>query len=246
LDNTNLLVREKQGGGDFFSMIPGGLEPAAFVRWMEAEGATEANRLLSETLKVNVRWLPCGLVGPGGEWFKKAIRQIDDFKGLKFRTVGISIDVGTAIGFAVNALPGGEIVPAMDRGLIDASDWSSPESANVLGFPDVSKILYYPGWTRPVHLLELIINGTSWSKIGRSGQAGVENACRRNLQRSLDRIPELERKGLGDLRKQAVDVQPYPPAVLQKVREASQKVLDKLAKEDPGFARVLGSYQKYR
>jgi TRAP-type mannitol/chloroaromatic compound transport system substrate-binding protein/uncharacterized caspase-like protein len=230
----------------FSGMIPGGLEPAAFVRWMEAEGSAEANRLLSESLKMNVRSLPCGLIGPGGEWFKKAVWQIDDFKGLKFRTVGLPMEVATAIGTATNALPGGEIVAAMDRGLLDASDWSSPESAIVLGFPDVSKTLHYPGWTRPVHLLELIINETAWGKLGRNGQAGLEAACRRNLHRSLDRIPELERKGLDDLRKSAVNVQPYPPAVLQKIKEASQKVLDRFAKEDAGFARVLASYEKYR
>ncbi len=75
-------------------------------------------------------------------WFKKPITKADDFKGLKFRTVGLSIDVFTGMGAAVNALPGGEIVPAMDRGLLDAAEFNNASSDRILGFPDVSKGLH--------------------------------------------------------------------------------------------------------
>src|SRR5262244_2595192 len=73
-------------------------------------------------------------------WFKKPIQNVDDFKGLKFRTVGISIDLFTAMGAAVNALPGGEIVAAIDRGLLDAAEFNNASSDRALGFADVSKI----------------------------------------------------------------------------------------------------------
>jgi TRAP-type mannitol/chloroaromatic compound transport system substrate-binding protein len=72
-------------------------------------------------------------------WFKKPVTKADDMKGLKFRTVGISIDLFTGMGAAVNALPGGEIVPAMDRGLLDAAEFINASSDRILGFPDVSK-----------------------------------------------------------------------------------------------------------
>src|SRR5215471_15944184 len=73
-------------------------------------------------------------------WFKKPMQSVDDFKGLKFRTVGISIDLFTAMGAAVNALPGGEIVAAIDRGLLDAAEFNNASSDRALGFADVSKI----------------------------------------------------------------------------------------------------------
>ncbi len=73
-------------------------------------------------------------------WFKKPITKPDDFKGLKFRTVGISIDLFTGMGAAVNALPGGEIVPALDRGLLDGAEFNNASSDRLLGFPDVSKV----------------------------------------------------------------------------------------------------------
>ena len=75
-------------------------------------------------------------------WYKKPITKVDDFKGLKFRTVGISIDVFTGMGAAVNALPGGEIVAAMDRGLLDAAEFNNATSDRILGFADVSKVLH--------------------------------------------------------------------------------------------------------
>ncbi|HEX5674639.1 MAG TPA: twin-arginine translocation signal domain-containing protein, partial [Azonexus sp.] len=73
-------------------------------------------------------------------WFKKPITKAEDFKGLKFRTNGLAIDMFTAMGAAVNALPGGEIVPAMDRGLLDGAEFNNASSDRLLGFPDVSKV----------------------------------------------------------------------------------------------------------
>jgi len=225
---------------------PMGLEPAAFVRWLEADGEAQANRLMSEKATKKVRSLACGLMGPGGEWFKKPIRQVDDFRGLKFRTVGFPIEVGKELGFAVNVLPGGEIVSALDRGILDGSDWSSPGSGISLGLPDVTKYLHYPGWARPVHLLELIVGEQAWSKLGPGGQAGVEAVCRRNVHKGLARIPELERQALDELKRRGVTVQPYPPAVLNSSKQAARRALDNAAKQDPDFARVLASYDRFR
>jgi TRAP-type mannitol/chloroaromatic compound transport system substrate-binding protein len=226
--------------------VPGGLEAPAFVRWIEAEGAAESNRLIVEAAKKKAHAVPCGLVGRSGEWFKKPIQRIDDFKGLKFRTLGLSVEIAKEIGAVATVLPGGEIVPAMDRGVIDASDWTNLESAALLGLPDVSKLVHFPGWTRPVHLLELLINQKVWDDLGRSGQQGVEGICRRNLRRSLEKLPDAEKKGLDDVRSRGVTVQPYPSAVLKSVETASRKVLNDMAQQDPVFARVLASYDKYR
>src|SRR3546814_3014059 len=73
-------------------------------------------------------------------WFKKPVTKTADLKGLKFRTNGLAIDLFTAMGAAVNALPGGEIVPALDRGLLDGAEFNNATSDRLLGFPDVSKV----------------------------------------------------------------------------------------------------------
>src|SRR5262245_10227094 len=179
--------------------VPGGLNAAAFIRWMEAEGARELNRLIAEVTNNKARSLPCAVIGPGGDWFKKTIVKTDDFRGLKFRAVGLSIEVGKEIGAAVTVLSVGEIVPAMNTGLLDGSDWPSPESATKLGLPVPSKILHYPSWGRTTQLFELLINEGVWDRLGRDAQQGFEVACRHNLQRSLARISELERQAMAEL-----------------------------------------------
>src|SRR5438046_9020116 len=88
-------------------------------------------------------------------WFKKPITKPDDFKGLKYRTVGISIDLFTGMGAAVNALPGGEIVPAIDRGLLDAAEFNNASSDRLLGFPDVSKVCMLQSYHQNAEQLEI-------------------------------------------------------------------------------------------
>jgi TRAP-type mannitol/chloroaromatic compound transport system substrate-binding protein/uncharacterized caspase-like protein len=233
--------------GIFAGTVPLGLEPAQFVRWMEAEGANELNRLIREVAKQKVRSLPCAVLGPGSDWYKTPIRHVDDLKGLKFRMVGLPMDAGTKLGMTVAALPGGEIVPALERGLINGSDWLPSVSAIVLGLPDVAKHAYSPSWSRPAHLLELMVSEATWNKLNAQAQEGVEAACWQNVRRTLERIPEIERRGAQELStKWRTVVQPYPPAVLEGMRSATQQVLNDMARQDPNFARVLASYNKYR
>jgi TRAP-type mannitol/chloroaromatic compound transport system substrate-binding protein len=134
----------------------------------------------------------------------------------------------------------------MAKGTIDGSDWSTPQSAVVLGLPEVAKVLHYPGWARPVHLFELIVNEATWGRLGADAQRGFEQACRNNMERTLAAIPVLERQGLADLRNRGITVLPYPAAVQAGIRQAGQKVLEAIAKDNPTFARVLASYNKYR
>jgi TRAP-type mannitol/chloroaromatic compound transport system substrate-binding protein len=95
-------------------------------------------------------------------WFKNPVTKADDLKGVKFRTVGISIDVFTGLGAAVNALPGGEIVSAMDRGLLDAAEFNNATSDRVLGFPDVSKICMLQSYHQNAEQFEIMFNKTKY------------------------------------------------------------------------------------
>src|SRR5437899_4954030 len=111
------------------------------LAWHRWGGGKELLQKLYASLGLNVVSFPYAPhpTQPLG-WFKKPITKVDDFKGMKYRTVGISIDMFTAMGAAVNALPGGEIVSAMDRGLLEAAEFNNATSDRVLGFADVSKI----------------------------------------------------------------------------------------------------------
>ena len=109
-------------------------------------------------------------------WFKKPITKVDDFKGLKFRTVGISIDVFTGLGAAVNALPGGEIVPAMDRGLLDAAEFNNATSDRLLGFPDVSKVCMLQSYHQNAEQFEIMFNKTKYDALPAKMKAIIANA----------------------------------------------------------------------
>jgi TRAP-type mannitol/chloroaromatic compound transport system substrate-binding protein len=119
-----------------------GMDANMLLAWHKYGGGKELLAEIFTSIGANVVSFPYGPMPtqPLG-WYKKPITKVDDFKGLKFRTVGISIDVFTGMGAAVNALPGGEIVAAMDRGLLDAAEFNNATSDRILGFADVSKVL---------------------------------------------------------------------------------------------------------
>ena len=89
---------------------------------------------------------------------QEPVSKVEDINGLKFRTVGISIDVFTGLGAAVNALPGGEIVSALDRGLLDAAEFNNASSDRVLGFPDVSKVCMLQSYHQNAEQFEILFN----------------------------------------------------------------------------------------
>ena len=99
------------------------------------------------------------------------MQSVDDFKGLKYRTVGISIDLFTAMGAAVNALPGGEIVAAIDRGLLDAAEFNNASSDRALGFADVSKICMLQSYHQNSEQLEISFNKTKFDALPPKMQA---------------------------------------------------------------------------
>jgi TRAP-type mannitol/chloroaromatic compound transport system substrate-binding protein len=110
-------------------------------------------------------------------WFKKPITKNEDFKGLKFRTVGISIDVFTGLGAAVNALPGGEIVPAMDRGLLDAAEFNNATSDRILGFADVSKVCMLQSYHQNAEQFEIMFNKQKFDALPAAMKSILENAA---------------------------------------------------------------------
>ena len=124
-------------------------------------------------------------------WFKKPVTKLEDFKGLKYRTVGISIDLFTKMGAAVNALPGGEIVPAMDRGLLEAAEFNNASSDRALGFPDVSKVCMLQSFHQNAEQFEILFNKTKYDSLPAGMKAiienGVEAASQDVVWKSIDR-----------------------------------------------------------
>jgi TRAP-type mannitol/chloroaromatic compound transport system substrate-binding protein len=154
-----------------------GMDANTLLAWHKYGGGRELLNKLYSSIGANVVSYPYGPMPtqPLG-WFKKPITKTEDFKGLKFRTVGISIDVFTGLGAAVNALPGGEIVPAMDRGLLDAAEFNNASSDRLLGFADVSKVCMLQSYHQNAEQFEITFNKTKFDALPAKVKAIIDNA----------------------------------------------------------------------
>jgi len=217
------------------------------LSWHKYGGGKELLQKIYQSIGANVVSFPYGPMWtqPLG-WFKKPITKPDDFKGIKYRTVGISIDLFQGMGAAVNALPGGEIVPAMDRGLLDAAEFNNATSDRLLGFPDVSKVYMLQSYHQSGEQFEITFNKTKFDALPGKMKAIIENAVEAASQdlswKSIDRYSqdhiELQVKD-------KVKMYKTPDSVLQKQLEIFDQVLAKRAADNPLFKEVAASQKKY-
>src|SRR5213595_3312227 len=154
-----------------------GMDANMLLSWHRYGGGKELLQKLYASIGANVVSFPYGpmFTQPLG-WFKKPITKAADLKGLKYRTVGISIDMFTNMGAAVNALPGGEIVPAIDRGLLDAAEFNNASSDRLLGFPDVSKVCMLQSYHQNAEQFEITFNKTKYDALPEKIKAIIANA----------------------------------------------------------------------
>src|SRR5713226_3591696 len=234
----------KQNALALWGSGPGyGMDANMLLSWHKYGGGKQLLTKLYASIGANVVSFPYGpmFTQPLG-WFKKQITKVDDFKGLKYRTVGISIDLFTGMGAAVNALPGAEIVPAIDRGLLDAAEFNNATSDRLLGFADVSKICMLQSYHQNAEQLEITLNKAKFDALPDKMKAiienGVEAASADMAWKSIDRYSkdyiELQTKD-------KVRVFVTPVSILQKQLDVYDQVVDKKAAENPLFKEILDS-----
>jgi TRAP-type mannitol/chloroaromatic compound transport system substrate-binding protein len=175
-------------------------------------------------------------------WFKKPIQTVDDFKGLKYRTVGISIDLFTAMGAAVNALPGGEIVAAIDRGLLDAAEFNNASSDRALGFADVSKICMLQSYHQNSEQLEISFNKDKLKGLPPKMQAIIENAVEAASQDMQWKA--IDRNSQDYITLQTQDKVRFfktPDAILKRQLELYDEIAKKYITANPLFREIIQS-----
>jgi TRAP-type mannitol/chloroaromatic compound transport system substrate-binding protein len=179
-------------------------------------------------------------------WFKKPITKTDDFKGMKFRTVGISIDVFTGMGAAVNALPGGEIVPAIDRGLLDGAEFNNASSDRILGFPDVSKVCMLQSYHQNAEQFEIMFNKAKFDALPAKMKAIIENAVEAASQdMSWKAVHRYSQDYIEMQQKQGVKFYKTPDSLLQAQLTAYDKALEKKLAENPIFKEIYESQRRF-
>jgi TRAP-type mannitol/chloroaromatic compound transport system substrate-binding protein len=224
-----------------------GMDANMLLAWHKYGGGKQLLNKLYSSIGANVVSFPYGPMWtqPLG-WFKKPVTKAEDLKGLKFRTVGISIDLFTGLGAAVNALPGGEIVPAMDRGLLDAAEFNNATSDRILGFADVSKVCMLQSYHQNAEQLEITFNKAKFDALPDKMKAiienGVEAASADMAWKSIDRYSkdyiELQTKD-------KVRFFKTPDSILQKQLEIYDQVADKKSSDNPLFKEIAESQKAF-
>jgi TRAP-type mannitol/chloroaromatic compound transport system substrate-binding protein len=220
-----------------------GMDANMLLSWHKYGGGKELLAKLYESVGANVVSFPYGPMPtqPFG-WFKKPITKLEDMKGLKYRTVGISIDVFTAMGAAVNALPGGEIVSAMDRGLLDAAEFNNASSDRALGFADVSKVCMLQSYHQNAEQFEITFNKTKYDALPEKMRAIISNAVEAaSADMSMKAIDRYSKDYVELQTKDNVKFYKTPDAILKKQLEIYDEVVKKKSGENPLFKEILQS-----
>jgi TRAP-type mannitol/chloroaromatic compound transport system substrate-binding protein len=225
---------------------PFGWDSHGFLAWFYRGGGEALyQELASDVLKLNLTGLLyCPLPAQPLGWFKKEIKSTSDFKSLRFKTAGLAGEMFAALGARVVSLPNSEIVPVMDRELLDATEANSPATDIQLGIPDVAKFYMLGSYHRPAEALEVIFNKTRFDALAAELKAILRHAAfAASSEQSWSNTARYS-KDFEEIRKRGVNVVKTSPEILQE----QLKVWDRLIAEhskDKFFAKVIASQKAW-
>lgn len=229
----------------FETCVPFGLTPRMQTAWLDEGGGRE---LLAPIFSdFGVVSLPAGNTGTQmGGWFRREVDTLADLEGLKMRIPGLGSKVMAQLGVAVKSLPGGEIYQALELGKIDATEWVGPYDDMKLGFHEVAKNYYYPGWWEPGPHLAYFINEKDWTALPEDYRTILRLASRRASVAMQSIYDAKNPAALVELKASGVTVRPFSDELLSGAREASEQLLSDEAAKDPTYAKVLEEWRKFR
>jgi TRAP-type mannitol/chloroaromatic compound transport system substrate-binding protein len=227
---------------------PFGMNHEEFMGWMFEGGGIELyNGLLQQELKMQVVAFPAVLVPPEPlGWFAKPITNVADFKGLKFRSAGMAGDTLKEVGMSVVNIAPAEIVPSLERGVIDAAELLSPIADKTAGFQDAAKYYHMPSTHQSVNALELLVNKAKWDALPPPLQSIVRHALSANMLTFGYKLMKANTEALEDLVKNSgVRVVETPRDVQVEIMHAWDRVSSRNAEQNPTFAKVLNSQRAW-
>ena len=227
-----------------FGAVPFGLSPWAFMAWwFEGDGRGLAEEIYHGQ---GLHPILCGLIGPEtAGWFRKPIDGPDDLAGLKIRFAGLGGKTLQALGASVTMIPGSDLFQALEKGAIDATEYSLPVVDEMLGFHRVAPINYFPGWHQPFTAFHLVVNLDRWRALSASTQAALTTACTAGVTRNLARSEGLQGAILARFEAEGVATRRLAPALLDTLEAAAERVLEAEAEADETFARVYANQKAF-
>ena len=231
---------------NFFTAVPFGMTGPETFAWIYYGGGQQLWDQVSA--QFNLKAFPVATTGVQmGGWFRKEIKTLDDFKGLKFRMPGLGGEVLRNLGVAVVNLPVGEIFPALQSGAIDGTEWVGPWHDLAFGFYKVTKNYYYPGFHEPGTTASFGINKKLWDSLPNDQKLAIQTAVEAEAQ---IQSAEFNARNLGSLdtliKKHGVTLRRYPDDMLKKIGGVAGKVVREVGTSDPTTKKVYESYLAFR
>ena len=229
----------------FFTTVPFGMTAQEMNAWLHYGGGLA---LWEELYKpFDLLPLACGNTGVQmAGWFNKEIRTMDDIRGLKMRIPGLAGEIFTRAGGESVTIPGSELFGALKTGVIDATEWVGPYNDLIMGFHEVAKYYYYPGWHEPGSTIELIVNRTAFAALPEDLQMIVKIAARAANQAMLDEYTAKNNRAMQTLiHEHGVQVKRLPDDVLNELRALTEQYLAAYVAGDPFAQKVYDSYQAF-
>jgi TRAP-type mannitol/chloroaromatic compound transport system substrate-binding protein len=230
----------------FFTAVPFGPDFGEFFAWKIFGGGNELqNEIYGRS---GLYSIDCNMIGPETSgWFREKVASLEGLKGLKMRFFGLGAQVMQKLGVSTQLLAGADIYPALERGVIDATEFSMPNMDIDLGFYQIAKFNYYPGWHQQSSVGELLMNKAAWEKLDEQNQAILEAACGWNIYTNYAETeaknPEamnkmLEEYGVTNVR--------WTDEELAAFETAWNEVLQEQSAQDEDFAKIADSYYAFR
>jgi len=227
-----------------FSAVPFGLEPQEYAAWwFEGEGSALAEEVYHAS---NIHPLLCSTIGPEtAGWFRKPINSLDDLKGLKIRFSGLGGQVLDRVGASATLMAGGEIFAALEKGTLDATEYSMPAIDEILGFHKIAKYNLFPGWHQPSTSTHLMINLDMWNGLADSDKALFEMACTAATLRAYTLGESLQGAQIKSFADKGVTAAKLPDSVINELKATAAIIMQEESEKDPMFAKIWASQQAF-
>ncbi|MEM8812760.1 MAG: TRAP transporter substrate-binding protein [Pseudomonadota bacterium] len=228
-----------------FSAVPFGPAAGEYAAWLFFGGGEEMMQKIYA--KHNIYSMICGVIAPEASgWFREEISGVDDLKGKKMRFFGLGAKVMQKLGVDTQLLAGADIYPALERGTIDATEFSQPAIDLNLGFYQIAKHYYFPGWHQQSTTFELLMNMDKWNALTDQEKAMLTTACRANYAMGMAEGEAIQGKALKELQEKGVTIHRWSDEELAKLEAAWSEVATEIAASDAAFKEAWESLQAFR
>jgi TRAP-type mannitol/chloroaromatic compound transport system substrate-binding protein len=235
----------KNSAYSIYAAIPFGPSAGEYLGWMWFGGGQDMMNELYN--KDGIHSLVCGIIAPEASgWFREEITSVDDLKGLKMRFFGLGARVMQKLGVDTQLLAGGDIFPALERGTIDATEFSMPAIDKNLGFYNIAKHYYFPGWHQQSTIQELLLNKAKWDGMTDAQRAMIDTACKANVAYQFAEGEAIQGAALAEMQAAGVTIHTWPQEILDTYRSAWDDVVAEEVGSNPDFKKAWDSLTAFR